>query len=355
MNNKRSTFVLSSILLCNSMVSEAASLLGPDLLGYSAIAAAAITIEAGGFVSDDLGAKAAINLGAGAETTHLYADAAVTTGDGSTARNIYAGEAASIGANGSAGNIYAGAAIVIGASGSTANLYSGTSISLGAGASAGDIYAAGIITGTGANSTTAYTNTTTNIDTYKETLDTVKAIDQITSAQLTLFSLDNDFLLPTTLGTYTFEPGVYEGSALTITASSTITLDGKGEENPLWIFNFSGALSVGASSVFEIINAGAGASVIWNTGGAVTLGALTSFIGTAFANGAITGGAGSNVSCGNLFSLAAIDISSLISTNCIGSDTWSGSINGLNDGLNITDGVASNNVSVPFKTCPRNW
>ncbi|PKH03008.1 hypothetical protein CXF72_08770 [Psychromonas sp. MB-3u-54] len=355
MNNKQSTIFLCSILLINSTVSVADSLVGPDLIGYSAIAVAAITIEADGFVSDDLGSQAAVNLGAGAETANLYAGAAVTTGAGSSAGNIYAGEAAGIGADGTAGNIYAGAAVVIGAAGSAANLYSGTAISLGDGASVGDIYATGIITGTGANSTTAYTNTASSIDAYKETLDTAKAIEQITSAQVILFGLYSDFSLPTTLGTYTFEPGVYEGSALTITAESTITLDGKGEENPLWIFNFSGALSVGASTMFEITNAGAGASVIWNTGGAVTLGAQTSFIGTAFANGAISGGAGSNVSCGNLFSLAAIDISSLISTNCIGTDTWAGSINGLNDSLSITDGVASNGISVPFKTCPKNW
>jgi hypothetical protein len=355
MNNKQSTIFLCSILLFNSTEAVAGSLLGPDLLGYSAIAAAAITIEADGFVSDDLGSQAAVNLGAGAETANLYAGAAVTTGDSSSAGNIYAGEAAGIGANGTAGNIYAGAAVVIGAAGNAANLYSGTAISLGDSASVGDIYAAGIITGTGANSATAYTDTASSIDAYKETLDTVKAIEQIMSAQVILFGLDSDFSLLTTLGTYTFEPGVYEGSALTITAASTITLDGKGAENPLWIFNFSGALTVGASTMFEITNAGDGASVIWNTGGAVTLGAQTSFIGTTFANGAISGGAGSNVSCGNLFSIAAIDISSLISTNCIGSDTWDGSINGLNDGLDITNGVASNGISVPLKTCPKNW
>ncbi|MFT5652478.1 MAG: hypothetical protein ACI8W9_000409 [Psychromonas sp.] len=354
MNNKQSTIFLCSILLINSTVSVAESLVGPDLIGYSAIAGAALTIEADAAVSNNLGAHAAVNIGAGAETANLYAGAAVTTGAGSSAGNIYAGMAAGIAANGSASNIYAGAAVVLGAGASTADIYSGAATGLGAGSTSGDVYAAGVITGTGANSTTAYTDTAESINAYKETLNMVNALAQIRSAQATLVKLDNDFFISTTLATYTFEPGVYEGSALTITAGSTITLDGQGEENPLWIFNLSGALSVGASSMFEITNAGTGASVIWNTGGAVTLGAQTSFIGTAFATAAITGGAGSKVSCGNLFSLAAVGIGSITSTNCIGKGTWAGSINGLNNGLSITDGVASNVVFVPFKTCQKN-
>jgi hypothetical protein len=354
MNNKQSTIFLCSILL-NSTTSVADSLLGPDLLGYSAIAGAALTIEADAVVSNNLGAQAAITIGAGSYTANIYAGAAVAIGDGSNTENIYAGEAAGIAANGSAENIYALAAVVVGANGATANIYSGAAIGLGAGSTSGDVYAAAAITGVGANSMTAYTDTSESINAYKETLNMVNALEQIVSAQSTLFELENDFVIPTTLGSYVFEPGVYEGSALTITAGATITLDGNGEESPFWIFNLNGALSAGAGNIFEITNAGAGASVIWNIGGAATLGAQASFIGTVFSYGAITGGAGSNVSCGNLFSLAAVGIGSVTSTNCIGTDTWAGSINGLNDSLNIANGVASNGISIPLKTCPKNW
>jgi hypothetical protein len=355
MNNKQSTILLCSILLFNSTASVAETLVGPDLIGYSAIAGAALTIEADAAVSNNLGAHAAITIGAGSDTSNIYAGAAVAVGDGSNTENIYSGMAAGIAANGSATNIYALAAVVLGAGASTADIYSGAAIGLGAGSTSGDVYAAGAITGTGANSTTAYTDTSESINSYKETLNMVNALAQIVSAQATLVELENDFVIPTTLGSYVFEPGVYGGSALTITAAATITLDGNGEESPLWIFNLSGALSAGAGNIFEITNAGAGASVIWNIGGGTTLGAQASFIGTVFSYGAITGGAGSSVSCGNLFSLAAVGIGSITSTNCIGTDTWAGSINGLNDSLSITDGVASNGISVPLKTCPKSW
>ena len=355
MNNKQSTIFLCSILLFNSTASVADSLLGPDLLGYSAIAGAALTIEADAAVSDNLGAQAAVSIGAGSDTADIYAGAAVAVGDGSNTDNIYAGEAAGIAANGNAGNIYALAAVVVGAGGSTADIYSGAAIGLGAGSTSGDVYAAGAITGAGSNSITAYTDTSESINAYAETLNIVNALEQIVSAQTTLLALENDFVVPTTLGSYVFEPGVYGGSALTITAGATITLDGNGEESPFWIFNLSGALSAGAGNIFEIINAGGGASVVWNIGGAATLGAQASFIGTVFSYGAITGGAGSSVSCGNLFSLAAVGIGSVTSTNCLGTDTWDGSVNGLNASLNITDGVASNGITVPLKTCPKSW
>ena len=97
---------------------------------------------------------------------------------------------------------------------------------------------------------------------------------------------------------------------------------------------------VGAGNRFEIINAGPGASVIWNLGGALDLGAGTSFVGTAFVTGAVTA-ATSNVGCGNLFATAAIGVGSIISTNCAKSDTWAGSINGLADGVEIINGTVS--------------
>jgi hypothetical protein len=348
MYKKWSNVSLFCILLCHSAGSVAGLLLGPELLGYSAIAGAAMTIEAGAVVSNDLGANAAISIGASSDTANIYAGAAVSAGAGSKAGNIYAGDAAGIGAGANTSNIFSGAAVVLGANASAENIYSGAAVGLGAGASAEDVYAAAAITGGGAKNSSAYTSTTTIINAYKETLDIAKAIEQMGGAQASLLDVESDFSLVTTLGSYSFDPGVYAGSALTIAANSTVTFDGNGEESPFWIFNLSGALSVGANNIFEITNAGAGASVIWNIGMALTLGAQTSFIGTTFANGAITGGAGSSLSCGNLFATAAIGIGSVTSTNCIGSDTWEGSINGLTDGLDITNGVVTNVSSSVF-------
>ncbi|WP_226991190.1 DUF3494 domain-containing protein [Paraglaciecola psychrophila] len=342
MNSKLTTLFLGSILLFISTGSKASLLLGPDLVGYSAVAGAALNISADSNVTDDVGALAAIGIGARTDTANIYsATGAVGTGDGGNAENIYAGAAVSIAANANVKNIYALAAVTLGASGSAENIYAGAAITLGGLSSSLDVYAAAAITGGGATSQTAYTNTSIAIDLYKETFDIDAALEQLTSAQESLFSLEEDFNMDVGYTSHIFEPGVWKGTAVTIAANSTIQFDGMGEENPIWVFNLDAALVIGAATQFEIIRAGEDASVIWNLGGSLSLGAGTSFMGTAFISGAVAG-ATSEVSCGNLFTSTAIGIGSMISTNCLATDTWTGSINGFAYGIDITGGIISN-------------
>jgi hypothetical protein len=341
-NSKLTTLFLGSIIFSISTGSTASLLLGPDLVGYSAVAGAALNISADSNVTDDLGALAAIDIGARTDTANIYsATGALGTGDGGNAENIYAGAAVSIAANANVKNIYAQAAVTLGASGSAENIYAGAAITLGGLSSSLDVYAAAAITGGGATSQTAYTNTATAIDLYKETFDIDAALEQLASAQESLFSLEDDFNLDVGYTSHIFEPGVWKGSAVTIAANSTIQFDGMGEENPIWVFNLDAALVIGAATQFEIIRAGEGASVIWNLGGSLSLGAGTSFMGTAFISGAVAG-ATSEVSCGNLFTTTAIGIGSMTSTNCLATDTWTGSINGFAYGIDITGGIISN-------------
>jgi hypothetical protein len=85
-------------------------------------------------------------------------------------------------------------------------------------------------------------------------------------------------------------------------------------------FNLDAAIVVGAGVQFEIINAVAGTSILWNLGGSLSLGDGTSFVDTAFVTGAVAGDT-SEVSRGNLFAKMAIGIGSMISTNCPSTDT----------------------------------
>jgi hypothetical protein len=123
------------------------------------------------------------------------------------------------------GNIYAGAAVVVGADGRAANINSGAAITVGASAS-------------------AKVSSAPVISLYRENVDIEKAIEQITSAQESLFDLEHDFELDVGIASTAFDPGVYKGTALT----------------------------VGARNKFEIINTGGGASVIWNLGSALGFG-----------------------------------------------------------------------------------
>ena len=344
MNGKFTNLFLGSILFSISAGSTASLLLGPDLVGYSAVAGAALDISADSIVTGDLGALAAIGIGARTDTANIYsATGAVGTGDGGNAENIYSGAAVSIAANANVKNIYALAAVTLGASGSAENIYAGAAITLGALSTSLDAYAAAAISGGGATSQAANTNTASVINLYKDTLDVDAALEQIVSAQEALNSLDFDFELDVGYASAIFEAGVWQGSAVTVAANSIIQFDGMGEENPIWVFNLDAALVLGAATKFEIVNAGSGASVIWNIGGALSLGAGTSFVGAAFVTGAVTG-ATSDVTCGNLFTntTAAIGIGTMISTHCLATDTWTGSRNGLAAGIDITDGIISN-------------
>ncbi|MDT4973239.1 MAG: hypothetical protein QOG22_3382, partial [Pseudonocardiales bacterium] len=122
-------------------------------------------------------------------------------------------------------------------------------------------------------------------------------------AQTALLTASTDAaarLLPTNIvpavlsGTLT--PGVYRKvGALTI--STTVTLDGQGDPNAVFIFQVSGALNTAAVSTVVLANGAAASNVFWQSTGAVTVGAGagTTFSGTILGSGAVTIGAGATV------------------------------------------------------------
>jgi hypothetical protein len=274
---------------------------------HAAISGGAINIAAGSTVNGDLAAQAAVVIGANAEVHNIYAGAAVTTAALSTVENIFSGAAAGIGANAFAQNIHAGAAITIGASSQVQAVYAGAAITEGAGASTN-----GVLT------------EDANADDYAEAGDIHNAgnmadvIALIIDTQSALSDIEPSSAngpLSTTMGTRTLAPGVWEGSAVSIAASSTITFDAdeySDNTDHVWVINLSEALTVGASTHFEIMGLDDTdtATIIWNVGAALTMGANTSFRGTAFVGGAVNA-ATSSVSCGHLYATGAISIGSI--------------------------------------------
>jgi hypothetical protein len=168
------------------------------------------------------------------------------------------------------------------------------------------------------------------------------ALNQMASAKADLNSLkEGTVLAPTLAGSKTLNAGTYSMSALTTEAGTTLTLDGGGVANALRVFNISNYLVTGAGTKIEIINAGAGSSVLWNTGGYVTMGADTSFMGTILSGGYVSMGAGSNVTCGNIFSSGYMSLSAggkVNSSNCAASGSWGGSEMGMGYGVSVVNG-----------------
>jgi hypothetical protein len=263
---------LSVAGLANSQeTGEPVKIFTEQLTSHAAISAAAISISADSIVDG-----------------HIASQAAATTGARSEVQNIVSGAATGIGAAAKTCDIYAGAAIAVGA-GST----------VGA-TSAGGAITWGALTNQDVICDSAPAVVTSDFD---------AANAQIKSAQSALDTIPASSLVDAYTLVGNMDTGVYEGAAITIPANTLITFDANGEDG-VWIFNLSGAMTVGAGSEFEIINPGVNNAVIWNIGGALTLGAGSTFLGTAFVEGAVSG-ATASVSCGNLYATGAISIGSI--------------------------------------------
>ena len=92
----------------------------------------------------------------------------------------------------------------------------------------------------------------------------------------------------------TFTPGTYHTTAA-FGLTGTLTLDGQGDPNSLFIFQVGAALTTAAASTITLTNGAQAAHVFWQITGGVSTGASSFFVGTIMANGAITLGAGTQL------------------------------------------------------------
>jgi hypothetical protein len=299
-------FTLSVAGLANA---EAIQIFTPQLMSHAVISGAAISIAADSVVDGNLAAQAAVTIGAGltTQTQDIYAGAAITTGALSTVKHIFSGAAAGIGASATAQNVHAGAAITVGAGGNVQQVHAGAAITLGAGAST-----LPIPLDPNANASSAPGD-------IHNAISMAAAITQIGVAQEALTSLNGSSTNPstpmdTTIGGFvSLAPGVHQGSAVSITANSVVEFTAPDNTtgvslDHVWVINLSGALTVGAGTEFyTVVPEGDTATIIWNVGPAVTLGAGTKFIGTAFVGGPFNA-ATSDVSCGNIYATGAVSV-----------------------------------------------
>jgi hypothetical protein len=90
-------------------------------------------------------------------------------------------------------------------------------------------------------------------------------------------------------GKTTFTPGAYySATAISIAASTTITLDGFNQKNPSFLFQSDAALTTGASINFILLNGAKSEKILWAVGAAATIGASSVFEGSILAGAAIT-------------------------------------------------------------------
>ena len=99
----------------------------------------------------------------------------------------------------------------------------------------------------------------------------------------------------------TLLPGVYTVPFAISNLTGTLTLDGQGDANALWVFLFpSSSLITSPNSSVNVINVGSGAGVglFWNVGSSATLDTNTAFAGNILASTSIVMNAGVTIGCG---------------------------------------------------------
>ena len=95
------------------------------------------------------------------------------------------------------------------------------------------------------------------------------------------------FTAPTDLGGLTLTPGVYcFGSTAALTG--TLTLNGGGNPNAVWIFKVGSALTTATDSVVQLINGAQNCNVFWRVVSSAVLQTRTTFVGTLIANTSVT-------------------------------------------------------------------
>ncbi|MBJ7331917.1 MAG: DUF3494 domain-containing protein, partial [Solirubrobacteraceae bacterium] len=93
----------------------------------------------------------------------------------------------------------------------------------------------------------------------------------------------------------TYTAGVYNTPAAMGFSGGTLTLDGGGNPDAVFIFQIGGALTAAAATNVALVDKAQACNVFWVVGGSVTFGAAARFTGTLMADVGITVGANTRV------------------------------------------------------------
>jgi hypothetical protein len=134
---------------------------------------------------------------------------------------------------------------------------------------------------------------------YSNTAEAIAAQAQLTTARGNLTSLGPGTLLPANLAGLTILPGVYTVPFGGTNLSGTVTLDGLGDPNALWVFQMTSSLITSSGSKVALANTTTGAGVFWNVGSSATLNTTTEFQGNILALTSVWLRTGATIGCGS--------------------------------------------------------
>jgi len=90
------------------------------------------------------------------------------------------------------------------------------------------------------------------------------------------------------LGGTTLVAGVYSAAGVRLDLTGTVTLDGQGDQDAVWIFQATSDLLTAGSSSVTLVNGAQACNVFWQVTRSATLGADSHFAGTLMARDSIT-------------------------------------------------------------------
>jgi len=124
--------------------------------------------------------------------------------------------------------------------------------------------------------------------------------------------------IPTELGGSTLTPGVYNSSAGTFGITGTLTLNGQGDPNAVFIFKMASTLITASSSNVVLTGSANSCNVFWQVGSSATLGTSSTLRGNVLALTSITATTGATVD-GRLLArngAVTLDTNTIIRGNC---------------------------------------
>ena len=149
------------------------------------------------------------------------------------------------------------------------------------------------------------------------------------------------------LGGQILTPGVYDDNNApdSLSITGTLTLDGGGDPNAVFIFKTGSTLTTSSASHVNLINGAQACNVFWQIGSSVTLGTTSDFKGNILAMDSITDNGGSTVS-GRLLArnaLVTLNNSTVNKATCAAAVTPSPGFDVLNNTLTILKHIVNDN------------
>lgn len=147
--------------------------------------------------------------------------------------------------------------------------------------------------------------------------------------------------IATQLGGATLTDGVYDSADTTFQITGTLTLDGQGNADSVFIFKMGSTLTTASSSNVVLTNGAQACNVFWQVGSSATLGTTTNFIGNILALTSVTLNTGATVN-GRVLARngeVTLDTNTVTRTTCAA-------------GTAGADAVLSSSTSTTSSPCP---